>query len=160
LNLFSWCTFRSIVSIGGRRGLLNEDRNEHVLLRHTTRPACLLINRLCIEASTDNPVRANENAAWRGEAGDDGDGEGLEPERSPRSASTSIDSRCWSSSSAPRLRDSAARCSPTSSDLVVRISDRVTVLDYGAVIAEGPPSAVQRDERVIAAYLGPSHAAA
>jgi branched-chain amino acid transport system ATP-binding protein/branched-chain amino acid transport system permease protein len=45
-------------------------------------------------------------------------------------------------------------------DLVVRISDRVTVLDYGAVIAEGPPSAVQRDERVIAAYLGPSHAAA
>jgi ABC-type branched-subunit amino acid transport system ATPase component len=58
------------------------------------------------------------------------------------------------------LRDSAARCSPTSSDLVVRISDRVTVLDYGAVIAEGPPSAVQRDERVIAAYLGPSHAAA
>jgi branched-chain amino acid transport system permease protein len=45
-------------------------------------------------------------------------------------------------------------------DLVVRISDSVTVLDYGAVIAEGPPSAVQRDERVIAAYLGPSHAAA
>ena len=30
-------------------------------------------------------------------------------------------------------------------DLVVRVSDRVTVLDYGAVIAEGPPAAVQRD---------------
>jgi branched-chain amino acid transport system ATP-binding protein len=37
---------------------------------------------------------------------------------------------------------------------VARLADRVTVLDLGQVIAEGPPKEVTRDERVISAYLG------
>ncbi len=41
--------------------------------------------------------------------------------------------------------------------VVMDISDRVVVMDYGRKIGDGPPDAVRRDQAVIDAYLGVAH---
>jgi branched-chain amino acid transport system ATP-binding protein len=39
-------------------------------------------------------------------------------------------------------------------DLVTSVCDRVVVLDFGRVIASGPPPVIRQDQRVLDAYLG------
>jgi ABC-type branched-subunit amino acid transport system ATPase component len=43
-------------------------------------------------------------------------------------------------------------------DVALELAERVTVLHYGRVVADGPAEAVRRDPRVTEIYLGTSDA--
>ena len=58
-----------------------------------------------------------------------------------------------------RIRESGVTVVLIEHDMsvVMDISDRVVVLDYGKKIGDGSPDEVRNNEEVISAYLGTSH---
>jgi branched-chain amino acid transport system ATP-binding protein len=57
-----------------------------------------------------------------------------------------------------KIRDSGATILLVEHDMpmVMSVSDRIVVLNYGRIIAEGPPDAIRKNPAVIEAYLGQS----
>ena len=62
----------------------------------------------------------------------------------------------WLGERLRRIRDSGVTILLVDHDmhLVLNLCDAIYVLDFGRIIAQGPPAAVKRDRRVAEAYLG------